>query len=324
MLDLPTKTLGIESDITMYDPPLEFWLNKIRNKEYFAFCKQLHGFWDGFCAAYKHDRTLGGMWNFKTHDKYIERLAASMANYKKKKTPWNYNPLIYEGVIKMMLNLNSKPNNFFFGVSDNSFYRREEKVKHVNWVDRRQVRRKRRDMFTRKQRQEVMSLLLPEDYIPFDGTCWKSYVWYREITPFFELIKDMPVVLIGPPYFNDFHEKANLNHYDFREIDYSHASFKAEEILGQTIVNHRKRYRNEPVMYLIVAGSMGSWLVNELHPIIGKQSFIIDIGRAFDVLYLDLVKEYNWVWLKKYGVHMWRYRRQCEREQKLVQKSEEE
>ena len=57
-LNLPVIPLRKDSDIMVYYPHLNYFMDKIDNREYFFFTKQLHGIWDAIFATIKWNKNL--------------------------------------------------------------------------------------------------------------------------------------------------------------------------------------------------------------------------------------------------------------------------
>lgn len=315
--NIPTIPLRPGSDIQVNYPPLRYFMDKIDNRDYFHFTKQLHGIWDAIYGALRWNKKLRGIRGLRRHkrnDNYIRHLARHMVEFKNKKSPWKYCTNIYVDVLKMMIDINQRPSDFLFGISDTSFNQREEPRCNIKeGVTVRGRARFRKGMFTVGCRQAAMKALLPRDHILFDGSCWKEYGWYHEIDGFFNKYKKEKIVIIGPSYFSDFDQRLGLLNFEHIPIDYYKASNKAFETRDFIFHKHEQlKQENEFVIYFITAGTFGAWLTSKLHGYRDgteklERAFVIDCGRMLDVFYLEIAKKMRWVWLRKYKRFMKRY-----------------
>jgi len=107
--------LSRDSVIEVYQPDIDFFINKIEKGENFSFTRQLHGFWDAIIGAtilYPELRKLS-----KNKD-YLLKLSEAMVTAKNAMIPLRYSPAVYYDVLHLIINLDRQPDNFFFGSAE--------------------------------------------------------------------------------------------------------------------------------------------------------------------------------------------------------------
>jgi len=278
------------SGINVYNPDIEFFINKIEKDEYFSFTRQLHGFWDSVIGAFILEPVLRKI--KKEDDAYLVQLGDAMVRAKSKRMPLKYDKDLYSDLLKFVSNINKIKGDFYYGVSDIDFYPHDPPPYSVNSYDSffpfQNLLSIKSPLKCYKircgDRQEVMRYFLPDDYIPFDGIIWRKYGYHGQLQRFFEAFKDREIVLIGPPHHDGFAKVADLENYHHIEIHGTKACFERDIILDNIIQFDQKLEKKKPALYLIVAGNLGVWLTTRLHNKLEK-AFIIDLGLALDPLY---------------------------------------
>ena len=117
---LPISPLCLESDINVYRPPIEFFIEKIRKNEYFSFTRQMHGLWDAVIVAWILDPSLRAIQ--LENPAYLKRLSEKMSEAKLDIEGLYYQPSFYAELLEILGNLPPITEQFFFGVSDTYFF----------------------------------------------------------------------------------------------------------------------------------------------------------------------------------------------------------
>jgi len=292
VLNLPKISLSQGSAIEVYQPTMDFFVEKIQKNDYFAFTRQLHGLWDSVIGAWILEENLR---NIDLKDKnYLKKLSSAMSRGKQATEGLYYPPELYAELLEILQNLNQMPSNFFFGIGDTYFYPENEPPYHYNHYtlphkcpfkylptsDKLKYYKLRFG-----DRQEVMQYLLPPQQTFFDGLVWKRYAYYNQIQGFFEALREKQVIGIAPQHYQNFGEKMKLPDYEHITIHHSKASEHREGLLKQILELHQKKQKKgKPCVYFFVAGSLSVWLVYHLQKYI-KDAFLIDVGQAFNYLY---------------------------------------
>jgi hypothetical protein len=282
--------LSQDSTIEVYNPSIKFFLDKIEAGEYFSFTRQLHGFWDTIIAAMILDKELRHI--RKYDDDYLLRLSDAMIQAKHAMQPFRYDRQLYFDVLKNIINLDKADKNFFYGVSDIDFYSHDDPPYSVNsyasfFPSHRLLPTRDRLRCYRIRcgdRQEMIRFLLPEGYIPFNGIIWRKYGYSGQLHNFIdEIKKSHHLVVVGPAQFRQFDEFLKLPDYHHIEIHNTEAYKDRMQLVDLLTSYHRDHSGDRPVVYFIVAGTLGVWLVSRLHNHLEK-TFLIDVGLAIDPL----------------------------------------
>ena len=282
------KPLSKGSSIEVYNPSLDFFLKKIEAENYFSFAKQLHGFWDDILAAMIVEPTLR---KIQYDDDYLLKLSAVMVKVKNARSRLRYTIPLYFDILKMTLQLNQAPNNFYFGVSDVDFYPHKEPPYSINsyipTYNNFKLLKTNNCLKCREMRcgdrQLMIKSFLPKNYTPFNGIIWRRFSYNGELESFFEKTKQKhSIIIVGPEYFKDFGTLLEIPDYHHIPIHGVAASEKKEQLLD-TILQHHKLLNNKPAIYFFVAGVLSIWLIHQLHDKVSN-SFLIDAGQALDAV----------------------------------------
>lgn len=283
---MKTIPLSKGSSLQMYNPPLDFFLEKIKAGTYFSFAKQLHGFWDDILAAMIVEPKLR---KIQYHQDYLLRLSEVMVSVKNNRSSLRYTTDLYFDILQWILQLNSAPTNFYFGVSDVDFYPHDDPPYSVNsyipTYNNFKMLETNSPLKCREMRcgdrQLMIEHFLPKDYIPFNGTIWRKYGYNGLMEGFFGKVKQQHyIVIVGPQYFHNFGKLLELPYFHHIPIHGVAASEKKDELL-ETILQHNSTLKDKPVIYFFVAGVLSIWLISRLHHQL-KKSFMIDVGQALD------------------------------------------
>ncbi|MEZ4886666.1 MAG: hypothetical protein R3E32_18200 [Chitinophagales bacterium] len=283
-----TIPLSKGSTIKIYNPGIDFFLDKIEAGEDFSFSKQLHGFWDDILAAMIVEPNLR---KIRYTDDYLQQLSEAMVGVKHDRSSLRYTPSLYFDILKLMLRLDQMPDNFYFGVSDVDFYTTDIPPYSINSYIPTYNNFKllstnsplKCRMMRCGDRQLMIEHFLPKHYIPFNGILWRRYSYNGLLEGFFEKVKHShTIVIVGPDYFKDFGTLLKINRFHYIPVHGVAASEKKEELL-QTILQHSQTLNNEPTIYFFVAGVLSIWLIHQLHHQLSK-SYLIDAGQALDAV----------------------------------------
>lgn len=281
MEDCEIIPLCKNSKILVYNPKIEFFYKKIKKSDFFSSPRQQHAVWDAILSVTTVDEFIPA--NFSSIAENIEKKAGGLKGWK----AWNTKKELCEDLFWFISS--KKPPNLLYAVSDVGLYVTDLPPHEID------IPYNGKDMFGPRwgfrQRQELIKKILPPDEIPLNGVIWRKYALNGQLQKFISDHKSKKIVVIGPWYFKDFNIRAQLEDYDFIEIDYYKASEKYQETYDAVL---NKKYEN--ALCFIVGGLVGNWLAFKLHSVFLK-NFIIDIGRALDVYYKELAQQMNWRWL---------------------------
>jgi hypothetical protein len=229
-------------------PPISFFIEKVKRKEFFSFCKLNHAFWE---AALSSPLKIGEekcpAWTpqgwFQLHgQELMDELLAIVKDI--------HNTKIMLGVSHL-------------GPPD------EKLSKEINIYER----------CSPDQIKEFINKQFSSNYQLYFGQIWKHYTIHNEMLKLFQSIREMPVIVVGLTHLKDV--GANLKFRNFRhlEIDLS-ATANRLKILEE--IKILRRSIECPVTILFQSGeSLSTWFIYHLQEL--ENTFLIDVGRALDV-----------------------------------------
>lgn len=272
MLNVEMIPLCIGSDISVYDPSIEFFMDMIDRRRDFSFVREAHGVWDGINLTIDSNPDLKRIKKF--HIGNIDYLSMLLYRYRRNQfhtqvRHWHAEDFIWTDNLRMIVS--EKPENFFFAISDVAFYFHDKPTHKVRGLC--------------ALRQEAMKKVLPEKSIFYNAAVWRKYALNGDLDRFFEKYKDHRIVLVGAGYFKDLGERLGLTNYHLFQIHEIEGCKYAEQYLKELKKLHIS-FKGIPVLYLFVAGELATWLIIKLHNEL-PNSFLIDIGRALDKYYLN-------------------------------------
>lgn len=278
----------------IYVPSINFFADKILNKEYFTYCKLSIEWWMLLSDAiksptirkYRHLSPSHGI-----NKGLIPLIAKEMCNVwdikQKINRQYKSDQKVIEDILRM--SVSKKPKNFFLSITDRC------NIDHT--------------YFPQPQRGpkyivNLMYSMLPKDEIPLHALPMRIWAITGEILEFIKKIQHKPIVIVGPEHLYNFGYKLNIPNFKFIKIHSSDAILHVHEIKQEIEETHKLLLQtNEDVTYFLIGGGAAMWLATKLHGL--PNANIIDIGRSFDVFYFydEERKKYpNWMfgqWLNK-------------------------
>jgi hypothetical protein len=206
--------------------------------------------------------------------------------------PLHYDKYLYFEVLKHIIHIDEMPGELYFGVSDVDFYPQEEPPystkSYACFFPSHHLLPTSDHLKCYKircgDRQEIIRYFLPEGYTSFNGIIWRRYSYFGMLKELLEAVKSThTIVIIGPSQFREFGSLHGLSDYHHIEIHNTDASYHRVELLAAINDYHADHYLKKPVIYFIVAGVLGGWMVSKLHHHL-KRAYIIDIGLGLDPL----------------------------------------
>jgi hypothetical protein len=127
-----------------------------------------------------------------------------------------------------------------------------------------------------------------------DALVWKLGLLSGAFRRVLAAVQDRPLVVVGPPHLADWPERIghrNARHVALHPTD---AMSHAGEVLRacRDVLEPHRGARPRPVVFL-QAGPLAHWLVYRLHEDPGEV-FLLDVGRALDVWYPEVVAGQAW------------------------------
>ena len=266
------------SNVKVFLPSIEYFIEKIKNKEHFIFVKVNHGWWEA--AVDVTEKNI----NLKS---YIDLIIKSRLN--KLKHPWytkvKYNILYKQNLIwvNILKNYDKYPENLFVGVSP------------TNGIGY--------DLGAKQLKSLKLIESWSNDNKPFyHGGLFRHYAIMGELDNLISVInkKKINVHFIGPSYCKQY--KSLFSSFNFIEIPKYNGANKINQIL-----KNLKDNANEGDIVLASFGDSESLLIDLCFD---KKLTYIGIGRSFDYLFKEKIS--GQLWLKvsedklKEGVKKWR------------------
>ncbi len=278
--------LSKESEVLVFNPTIDFFLDRIKTRSFFSYAKQNHGFWDvilGVMIVYPELRKI------QNNDEYFMRFSHAMSEVLSSISTIYMEPKMYYDILKILNKMDEMPSNFFYGVSDLDFYPQSTPPHSVNsYIPTFSTFKRLKTNCTLKcrdlrlgDRQQIIKNFLPKDFTPFNGILWRSYGFHGDLDQFFQKVKDNhQIIIVGPEYYKDFGKLLSIDNFHHIPIDQFGASAKREELLNR-ILEHNKSIENQDAIYFFVASSLSLWLMSHLHTKMAN-SYLIDVGQALD------------------------------------------
>jgi len=277
MTSLPPKVpLYRGSKLQVHNPSLDYFINRIKSKQYFSMIRFQIEYWRQLRIALQYLGHKG--WHYppalKKDQEFYDKIGPAMLDAWVKEQsygrPWLFTEKIFADHVKFITK--PKPNDFFLAASDRAWYFDDwPPPPHDAWS---------------RWADTVIQGMLPPGETPWNSLVWRRWGHSGKIQRFFAELKDKTFCFVAPYYYKNFGEKLQLSNFHFIEIDYLQASLHLEKTYNQIIDKHKElRKNNEDIIYIVVGGAPGSWLVINLH---GKldNAFMIEIGRGLDPYYV--------------------------------------
>src|SRR5262249_16720976 len=116
-----------------------------------------------------------------------------------------------------------------------------------------------------------------------DALVWKQSIIDGTFSRVLESIRDLSVVLIGPPHLSTLGQHLGLQRFNHVEIPLVGAPGERHTLLERCVeVLRRVSSDGRPPVFFYQAGALAFWLIYRLFPLC-PNSFHLDIGRCLDV-----------------------------------------
>lgn len=152
---------------------------------------------------------------------------------------------------------------------------------------------------------KLISKIVPENNA-FFAPVWRRYAFTGELDWFLKKINRYKIVVVGPWYFKNFGQKANLQNFFHIEIHRNNAILHVEQTFNRILKFHKKNIaNNEKIVYLCCGGPAVIWPIINLHDKIDN-AVLLDVGMSIQVYYYyDPIRKnsprYFWgTWLDKF------------------------
>ena len=258
--------LAVNDVVKIYYPNLDFFLEKIKNLEYFSMIRFADWWWEGLLRAFnKIDPSFDIMKdNINLNNSLIKKIGQHFVDVGKNH-PYNASlPIMIENV---RITIGECPSNLFFTVKADEL----------------------------KRRYLVKKLTLNDEFLYAHS--WRNFATTGEIHRLFEENSNYHFIMIGPFFYKNFGKKLSLNKFSFVEIDERNGCANVDATISK-IINMRQAIKNQKVICLFSAGGMSPYIITKLHKLLNN-TFLIDVGRALDAYYCHdnvLINGPDWRW----------------------------
>ena len=254
----------VAPDLTLRQLPPDYFAERIRARRYFSYAKINHGWWEALLTA--GVPTQG-----------MTREARVAADHRVGRR------YLYEGgfvdeMIALLKELPGYDDDLFFGVSP------------FAWPGSHRIEGTPVDL---PGVAALIQQLVPRGVTLDDGLYWKENVILGAIADFFDAIRPLPVVVVGPEHLDALGAFARLDDVRRIPVHIREARGAREETLDRILAMHQALGRR-PVVYLLQAGELAAWLAMRLHGRL-DEAFVIDLGRTLDIAVPAISNQQNWV-----------------------------
>jgi hypothetical protein len=287
--DCPVTYLEGFTDLPVLQPGLDFYLGLLRRGVGFSFVKRTHGFWDGLgflCQSAPEiaarvergepihaDMVRQAVSDPVVLETLVRRCQVGVsggANFVNHFHEHFYTELVEDLQAPLALSTYFEANSF------EGFPHGHNALNPVDWL------RRVYHSFHTSGRPAHDALVWKQSII--DGT-------FREVV---EAIRDLPVMLVGPPHLSDIGVHLGLRDLRHIVIPLVGAPLERSSLLKQCSETLRRLTRGRgPATILYQAGALSFWLIYRLFPR-APRTFHLDVGRCLDVWYPDVGGRQPW------------------------------
>jgi hypothetical protein len=266
-------------------PPPEFFLDRLRRDECFAFARLTHGFWDGVSVR-----------NAVAADPQLQilpageriALATRIALLARPRQPC-YVEGFYDELWPLVASHRGDPN-FFNAVAFKGYPKPDESLFNSG------VRKEHRE-----DRLRLLASAFSLNDRLFDGTYWKRLAFSGDIDALPGLCRDRHVILIGPQYTESVGQAWGLSRYDYVAIPRTNVHRVRRKLFADVsaILARAVRASGPRPIVLTECGSLAYWLIAKLYDT-EPNAFYLDIGQALNIWTMDSTEAPVFTWSQIY------------------------
>jgi hypothetical protein len=270
------------ADVRVLRPGLPFYLDLLQQRHGFAFVKRTHGFWDGLVFLCESAPEIearvarGESVNAVTVRRVLEDVEVVESAERRSGYSEHFRDQFYTELVEDL----QRPLEMASYLEANSFrgYPNSDACPALHPVE-----------------------LLRRAYLSFhtsgrsahDALVWKQAILDGTFWLVVEAIRNMPVLIIGPPHLATLGKHLGLAEFHHVVIPLAGAPSERRPLLRRCLDTLRHVSGGGPAVVLYQAGALAFWLIYRLFPI-APQTFHLDLGRCLDVWYPDVVAQQPW------------------------------
>lgn len=245
---------------------------RLQNKEYFSFCKLLHGYWER-------------LYKFSAGEPTLANIKTGLVDICKN------NPEFYKGFVDKAPQDREGTKQLF-----NGFDKKDIEWHYVELID--MMREESKTMWgvyydgypknsplpVEKKWESIaaMKAVLPPDKTIYNGMCWKQWCVDGSMMKILNAMRKYFVVVVGMSHLNEInaHECWQFPQYQFYRVRMPLSIYKNEFIMD--MVRYHKQFTHYPVVYLFQGGYVGAWAIHKLSSMLSN-AFFLDVGKSLDI-----------------------------------------
>jgi hypothetical protein len=270
-------------DVPVLQPGLPFYLDLLQRREGFAFVKRTHGFWDSLVFLSDSATEIGARVDRG------EAVGAAIVRdvlgdvdlvvdvERRSGFVDHFRDQFYTELVEDLQSPLRMPS--YIEASSFRGYPNSEIRPALHPVQR--LRRVYRSVHTSGRKSH-------------DALVWKQAILDGTFWLVVEAIRDISVVLIGPPHLSTLGQHLGLKDFHHLVIPIVGAPGARRSLLQQGRDTLRRASEGgRPAVVLYQAGALAYWLIYRLFPL-ASHTFHLDVGRCLDVWYPEVVGQQEW------------------------------
>jgi hypothetical protein len=270
------------ADVPVLQPGLSFYLDLMRRRKGFAFVKRTHGFWDGLVFLSESvpavgDRVARGE-SVASSEVRLALSDAGVVDELEERSGYvnHFRDQFYTELIEDL----QAPLGLPAYIEANAFrgYPNSDAFPALHPV---------------AKLREVYRSFQISGRTAHDALVWKQAILDGTLTQVGETLREMPVVLVGPPHLSTLAHHLELRHFQHIVIPAVGAPAERYSLLGRCSQSLRDVSDRVPAAVLYQAGALAYWLIYRLFPI-APHTIHLDLGRCLDIWYPDVVGRQPW------------------------------
>ena len=287
MENLIKAPLFAGSNLDVYWPDIDYFIQKINNKEYVSQMRFQIEYWNMIRSAMRLMGYPGKEIpiNLTVDKGFLDKLSRYMIKAFNKdvsvshRRPWKFSREVFRTHLEAITT--SKPEGLILGVADRAIYYGDSTAPNGN-----------------KWQADLIKKLLPNGETPFVSTVWRKWAQSGEIQKFVDVIKNKPVVVVGPFYYKNLAHKIGLTNHRYIQIDLMEACLHVNKTMQQMSATYSEMVREHgEVIFIMSGGSAGAYLSYKFHDKF-KKAHMFELGRALDVyFYYDKIRRQQPKWV---------------------------
>lgn len=266
-------------------PAKDFFFERLRRNDSFAFARLTHGYWDGLSI---HNRIAGDPRLSPLMPAQRRSLAARIGQ-----AAQPHHGTFIEGFVEEISELivrHRKEPRFFNSVAFKGFPTADEDLFNAKVTPDH-----------RSDRLNLLKATFAADDRLLDASLCKRLAFSGDLMALPPLCRNRHVVLIGPDYFHDLQQRWNLPEFTHVSIPRHLTHLIRWQVLDKvrTVLADLVGKPGPKPVVLLQCGSMAYWLIGQLFSW-RSDIFYIDLGQALNIWFTDVAEMPTFEWIHFY------------------------